>query len=94
MFEVNYQVKNGLGNLLRCLKKGQHLKGRIVDRIESNGYLLRIRGYNILAQSEASFNKFDEIDVYVQEIYPHLKLNLLQNTTKVKRKTISLDNHL
>ena len=50
-FSVNYQTEGGLGNLFRRLKKGQILKGRVIDCIEPNGYLLRIRGFNILTQS-------------------------------------------
>ena len=50
-FLVNYQTEDGLGNLFRRLKKDQILKGRIIDCIEPNGYLLRIRGFNILTQS-------------------------------------------
>lgn len=91
MFEVNYQVEDGLENLLRRLKKGQSLKGHIVDTIEPDGYLLRIQGYNILTKSKASFKKFDEINLVVQEVNPHLILNLVRNTVKLKRKTIGMD---
>ena len=60
-FTVNYQTELGLGNLFRRLKQGQILKGRIIDCIPPNGYLLRIRGFNILTQSKGSFEKFEEM---------------------------------
>lgn len=91
MFEVDYQLEGGLENLLKRLKIGQRLKGRIVDTIEPNGYLLRIQGYNILTQSKGSFKRFDEIEVFVQQIEPDLRLNLVQNTVKVKRETTGMD---
>lgn len=91
MFKVFYQMEAGLENLLRRLKKGQRLTGRIVDKIEPDGYLLRIQGYNILTQSKESFKKFDIVDLIVQEINPHLTLILVRNKMKVKRKTTRMD---
>jgi len=91
MFEVDYQVESGLEKLFQRLKKGQRLKGCIIDTIEPDGYLLRIHGYNILTQSKEPFNKFDEIELVVQEIDPHLTLNLVQEPLQARRKVTGMD---
>ena len=84
-FTVNYQTESGLENLFRRLKKGQILKGRIIDCIEPNGYLLRIRGFNILTQSKGSFKIFEEISLKVKEVDSHLVLDFVSRKNKIRK---------
>ena len=76
-FNIDYKTETGLENLFRRLKPGQILKGKIIDYVEPNGYLLRIRGYNILTQSKGRFQKFEDIFVKVKEVDSHLVLDLI-----------------
>ena len=84
-FSVNYQTEDGLGNLFRRLKKGQILKGRVIDCIEPNGYLIRIRGFNILTQSKGSFEKFEEISLKVKEVDSHLVLDFIPKKNRIRK---------
>ena len=84
-FSVNYQTEGGLGNLFRRLKKGQILKGRVIDCIEPNGYLIRIRGFNILTQSKGSFEKFEEISLKVKEVDSHLVLDFIPEKNRIRK---------
>ena len=84
-FLINYQTEDGLGNLFRRLKKDQILKGRIIDCIEPNGYLLRIRGFNILTQSKGSFEKFEEISLKVKEVDSHLVLDFIPKKNRIRK---------
>ena len=60
-FTIDYIQEAGLEKLFSRLKKGQILEGKIIDTIDPNGYLLRIRGFNIITQSNGIFNKNDKI---------------------------------
>jgi len=71
-----YFAKPDLDNLFRRLKKGMVLKGRIVECLDRDKYLLRIWGYNILTESEKTFQQFDEIELTVVEVTPRLVLDL------------------
>ena len=84
-FLVNYQTEGGLGNLFRRLKKGKILKGRVIDCIEPNGYLIRIRGFNILTQSKGSFEKFEEISLKVKEVDSHLVLDFISKKNRIRK---------
>jgi hypothetical protein len=84
-FTVNYQTEGGLENLFLRLKKGQILKGRIIDCIEPNGYLLRIRGFNILTQSKGSFEKFEDILLKVKEVDSHLVLDFVSRKNRIRK---------
>jgi len=86
-FNIDYKTETGLENLFRRLKPGQTLKGKIIDCIEPNGYLLRIRGYNILTQSNGRFQKFEDIFVKVKEVDSHLVLDLIPE--KVYKRVIN-----
>ena len=84
-FTVDYNTKGGLENLFCRLKIGQILKGRIIGCIEPNGYLLRIRGFNILTQSNGSFKKFDEISLKVKEVDSHLVLDFVSRKNRIRK---------
>ncbi|MCD6441550.1 MAG: hypothetical protein J7L86_07205 [Candidatus Marinimicrobia bacterium] len=87
--DSSFVTKNDLDNLLRRLRKGMKLSGRIIECLENNRYLLRIWGYNILTYSEQLFQKFDEIQLTVIEIEPHLVLDFMNEnclSTKIVNK--------
>jgi|TARA_Y100000294_G_C8517097_1_gene321323 hypothetical protein len=92
-FTVDYKTKGGLEKLFRRLKKGQILKGRIIDCIEPNGYLLRIRGFNIITQSNGTFEKFEEISLKVREIDSHLVLDFIPKKNR-NRKSNGLNSDI
>ncbi len=71
-----YFAKPDLDNLLRRLKKGMVLKGRIVECLGGDKYLLRIWGYNIFTESRKTFQQFDEIELTVIDVKPRLILDL------------------
>ena len=75
----DYLIKGGLDNLIRRLEKGMRLRARIVDCAGENKYLLRIWGYNILTESRRVFQQFDEVQLIVREVTPHLVLDLIKN---------------
>lgn len=62
--------------LLDRLTLGMTLKGRILEALGENKYLLRIRGYNLIIESEQRFNDNDEADLKVMALIPKLKLSL------------------
>lgn len=87
--DSSFISRNDLDNLLRRLRKGMRLQGRIIECLENNRYLLRIQGYNILTCSEQLFQKFDEIQLTVIEIKPHLVLDFMKEnspSTKIVNK--------
>ncbi len=76
--DSSFVTRGDLDNLLRRLRKGMNLSGRIIECLENNRYLLRIQGYNILTYSEQLFQKFDEIQLTVIELEPHLVLDFMK----------------
>ncbi len=84
--ESHFIVKEGLNELLKRLKKGMQVKGRIIDCLGQNKYLLRIWGYNILTESKQSFQKFDEIQLTVREVKPNLILDFVREKQDYNEK--------
>lgn len=72
----DYDIQPTLDRLKKRLKKGMVLHGRIIECISTNKYLLRVWGYNILTESRGKFQKFDEIDLFVNEIFPNIEFEL------------------
>ncbi len=77
-----YYVKEDLQELLKRLKKGMKVNGRILDKISDHRYIIRIFGYNLLTESEAVFNVKDEVTLTVLEVEPHLTLNIAYRRKK------------
>ena len=72
-------VIEDLQNLLDTLSSGMILKGRIIEDFGNNKYILRIRGYNIVMESERTFQINDEAELEVVDLSPKLKLSLKHN---------------
>jgi hypothetical protein len=76
MIDDYFLVRYDLDNLIRRLKEGMRLKGRIVKCLGDNRYLLRIWGYNILTESEQRFEPLEEVSLTVRQVRPHLTFKL------------------
>ncbi len=48
------------------------MEARIVEVLSKNIYILRVWGYNILAESNYPFEKFNEVILHVRSTYPKL----------------------
>ncbi len=66
-----------LNRMLRKLRKGMRLKTRIILVLGHNRYLLRIYGYNLIMESKLKFDRFDEIQIEIQQVRPKLKLRFI-----------------
>lgn len=66
---------------MRRLHPGMEVQGRIVEVIGGDRYLLRIWGYNILTESHKQFSKFEEVDLTVLQVNPHLVLDIKKKNT-------------
>ena len=83
-FTIDYIQEVGLEKLFSRLKKGQILEGKIIDTIDPNGYLLRIRGFNIITQSNGIFKKNDKILLMVREVDSHLVLDFVPKKNNIR----------
>jgi len=79
-----YPVKNNLQKLIKRLEKGMIVKGRILDNLKNNKYLVRIWGYNIYTESEKKLNEKDEVKFEIIQVSPHLILNPYQEKPKIE----------
>jgi hypothetical protein len=76
-------VLNGvptLHELLRQLRVGMHIQGRIIRNFENGTFLLRIRNYNILSQSNQRCPVGSEKEFLVRQVQPHLILEVINKT--------------
>jgi len=71
-----FEIVGDLEGLMSRLHPGLRVRGRIVDIIDDGKYILRIWGYNLLTASRGRFNRFDEIELVIREVEPHLVLDL------------------
>lgn len=72
-----YYVKPDISNLRDKLKKGSTIQARIILDLGNRKYLLRFQGGNYIMESDLKFEKFDEVQVSVEETDPKLKLRIL-----------------
>ena len=86
-FTIDYIQEAGLEKLFSRLKKRQILEGKIIDTIHPNGYLLRIRGFNIITQSNGIFNKNDKILLMVREVDSHLVLDFVPKKNTIRNSS-------
>jgi hypothetical protein len=77
-----FLVEGDLRGLRNRLRKGQVIDARIVLCLSDHKYLLRIYGYNLVMESRLSFNRFDEVRVQVNRVWPKLELSLRRKTEK------------
>lgn len=82
-----YIVESDLSKLKRKLIKGAKFSSRIVLKLNNNKYVLRIFGYNLVMQSKINFERFDEVELKVEQLSPKLKLSIISQVKKLKDKT-------
>ncbi|RLD16527.1 hypothetical protein DRI50_01645 [candidate division KSB1 bacterium] len=82
-------IENDLSPLLKRLKKGNIVKGRIVHSLTEHHYLLRILGYNLVMKSNLKFNRFQEVLFRIQEIDDKIKLRIIDP----KREFVRMDSN-
>ncbi len=70
-------IENDLNPLLKRLKQGSVIKGRIVHILGPHHYLLRILGHNLVMKSDLRFDRLQEVLFRVQEIDAKIKLRLV-----------------
>lgn len=71
-----YVVESDLSGLKRKLKKGERIPARIVLKLNEKKYVLRIFGHNLVMQSEIKFERFDEVELLVEQTSPKLKMSI------------------
>ena len=74
-------VLPGLEKFIDRLEPGQRLPARIVDKLDAHVFILRIWGYNMLAESPHTFQRGDEVILAVKQTSPKLVFTL-QPVTK------------
>jgi hypothetical protein len=79
-----YPVRNDLQELIQRLEEGMVVKGRILENLKNNKYLVRIWGYNIYTESETKLNEKDEVKFEIIQVSPHLILNPYQEKPKIE----------
>lgn len=84
-----YRVKDNLDMFINRIKKGMVLRGRIIDRLGEDRYLLRVWGYNILTESQSAFAPFDEIKLVVKETNPVIVFDLCSERSP-KRQSLGI----
>jgi len=65
-----------LDDLLDKLEPGMVLQGRILEKLMERTYILRIRGYNVVMESDHPFREKDEVRLHVEAVSPRLLLSL------------------
>ncbi|HMA62862.1 MAG TPA: hypothetical protein VKP78_09460 [bacterium] len=74
-YNKSYAIKNDLEDLLRRLEEGMIVKGRVLEHVKNDEYLIRIRGYNIYTESEKKLQVEDKLHFKIIQTVPHLILN-------------------
>ena len=89
---VEYQVDTlkNLQDLLKRLNPGSTVKGRILDRIDKEKYILRIYGYNIITESKIILKIGDELNFEIKENNNHLTIKLINKKHTVKTKCLNI----
>lgn len=74
---VQFEVHETLGDLLHHLEPGMILPGRIVRRISATRYILRLRGYNMVAFAPLDLQERDDVTVKVKRLTPYPVFKIL-----------------
>ena len=82
-------LKN-LQNLLRQLKTGTYISGKILEKIDETKYILRIHGYNIITESEKTLKKGDELNFIIKNNNNHLYLKLIRSKQFSKNNRLNI----
>ena len=77
-----FVVSQDLGELVNQLTPGSRLAARIVLCLDRNQYLIRIKGRNLVMTSSETFQRFDEIELEVRAVRPHLVLRPVSGSAR------------
>lgn len=87
--KTKYYAKENLQALINNLEEDSLVKGRVIEHIKKDKYIIRIRGYNIYTQSDTELKKGEELKFQIIQLTPHLILN----PRKPKIEDFSSDSH-
>ena len=90
MSEYNVDTTKNLQDLLKRLNPGSSVKGRILDRLDNEKYILRIYGYNIITASKKILKIGEELNFEIKENNNHLTIKLIENKKPLKEKGINI----
>ncbi|NOZ08277.1 MAG: hypothetical protein GXO91_05300 [FCB group bacterium] len=69
-------ITGNLEAVLETLKPEMQITGIVLEELESDNYLIRVRGRNILTKSEKKLSVNQRVTFRVKQIEPHLILAL------------------
>jgi hypothetical protein len=90
MTEYQIDTSKNLQDLLKRLTPGSIVKGRILDKLDNNKYILRIYGYNIITESKKNLNIGDEFNFEIKNNNNHLTIKLIENISNIKTSGINI----
>ncbi len=59
------------------IEPGMNLNGVVLNKLDSDQYLIRVRGVNILTLSEYELKTGQKVTMVVHQVDPHLLLELV-----------------
>jgi len=71
-----------LNELLKQLQVGMQVQGRIIRNFDNGTFLLRIRNYNILSQSNQPCLTGSTQALLVRQVEPHLVLEVINKSPR------------
>ena len=90
MVEYKVDTSKNLQDLLKRLNSGSTVKGRILDRIDNEKYILRIYGYNIITESKKILKIGDELNFEIKGNNNHLTIKLINKKHTVNTKGLNI----
>ena len=90
MVDFSVDTSKNLEDLLKRLKPGQIVKGRILDKLDSTIYIIRIYGYNIISESKKKLNIGEELNFEIKGNQNHLTIKLIHNTKNTKNTNLNI----
>jgi len=89
---TDYQIdtSKNLQDLLKRLTPMSKVKGRILDKLDEEKYILRIYGYNIITESKKNLNIGDELNFEIKNNNNHLTIKLIENKSTIKTQGINI----
>lgn len=77
IFKPNTILVSDREELALKLRIGNRLYGEVKAKVSDNGYVISIRNINVLAESQKKLQPGDRIELMVKELYPKLKLQII-----------------
>ena len=77
--EYSVDSSKDLNDLFKRLNPGDFVKGRVLKKIDSYKYIIRIFGYNIITASNSDLNEGAEVELKVKKTNDHLVIELISD---------------